>query len=52
MRLFDALQEEREDLRVVNLHPGIVGTELNTRVGLVGMDDSKLILPFPIFRFC
>jgi NAD(P)-dependent dehydrogenase (short-subunit alcohol dehydrogenase family) len=44
VRLFDALQEEREDLRVDSLQPGIVGTNLNTSVGLKGMDDSELII--------
>ena len=49
VRLFDALQEEREDLRVVSLQPGIVETELNARVGLKGMDDGELMFLFSLF---
>lgn len=52
-RLFDLVQVENPQLRVVNVHPGVVDSEMNRKNGLPSMDDGKLhfisFLPLPFF---
>lgn len=38
--LFDCLQLENPGLRVVNVHPGIVDSEMNRKSGVVAQDDG------------
>lgn len=45
--LFSALQVENPELRVVNLQPGVVETEMNRKSGLPGLDDVE----FSLVRF-
>lgn len=47
--LFDTLQVENEGVRVVSLHPGIVGTEMTRRAGGVGMDEASLPADFAVW---
>ena len=42
-KMFDYLQAENPDLRVINVQPGVVTTELNSGAGIAGQDESKQI---------
>jgi NAD(P)-dependent dehydrogenase (short-subunit alcohol dehydrogenase family) len=41
VKMFDYLQEQQPEWHVVQLQPGVVGTELNARFGVVGQDKRE-----------
>jgi len=49
VKMFDYLQAQQPDWHVVQLHPGVISTEINARFGVVGQDTRKyypmVILP-------
>ncbi|TVY34385.1 Short chain dehydrogenase [Lachnellula subtilissima] len=47
--LFDMLQMQNPDLRVVNMHPGIVDTGMTRRAGGAGQDDVSLSADFMVW---
>jgi NAD(P)-dependent dehydrogenase (short-subunit alcohol dehydrogenase family) len=49
-KMFDYLQIENPDLHIINFHPGVVNTEINstTEMAGIGIDDSKqMFIYFP-----
>lgn len=51
IKLFDYLQAEHPDLHIVNVHPGVVNTEINanTQMEGVGQDDIELPAHFQVW---
>ena len=49
VKMFDYLQAQQPEWHVVQLHPGVVSTEINARFGVVGHGPRKyhpmMILP-------
>ncbi len=46
IKLLDFVASENPDLHVVNVHPGVVDTEINADVDFKGVDDRRLQLTF------
>ncbi|KAK9320873.1 NAD(P)-binding protein [Lipomyces orientalis] len=49
VKMFDYLQEQQSEWHVVQLQPGVVGTELNARFGVVGEDKPELCGQFTVW---
>jgi NAD(P)-dependent dehydrogenase (short-subunit alcohol dehydrogenase family) len=45
LRFFQIVGMENEGLRIVSVHPGVVGTDMNAKTELAPMDDGTLSLP-------
>jgi hypothetical protein len=41
VKLFDCVQGENPEMRIVNVQPGVVDTPMNDKSGVPGMDDGK-----------
>lgn len=49
-KMFDFLQSEHPNLRVINVQPGVVTSELNMESGFPGQDDGKFNPPRPLWE--
>ena len=45
IKLFDYLQAEHPDLHIVNVHPGVVNTEINAKTEMAGVGQDDIELP-------
>lgn len=48
-KMFDYLQSEHPNLRIINVQPGVVTSELNMESGFPGQDDGKFNPSTPLF---